>query len=200
MTMFNSRNLSLIAALTLLPSVAFAHPGHDTSGLMAGLLHPLMGWDHLLAMVAVGMLAVMGRQKMAWQLPVAFVSFMLIGALIGISGIAIPAVEMGILISLVALGGLLAFNGNHRMSTYVPALSVCCALFGMLHGNAHGLELPASASAISYISGFTLATIALHLAGCAVARIGVSKWQAIALKTSGVAIAGAGLFGMLSVM
>lgn len=198
MTTINSR-LTLLAALTLLPSLAFAHPGHDTSGMMAGLLHPLMGWDHLLAMVAVGMLAVMGRQKIAWQLPVAFVSFMLIGALVGISGIAIPAVEMGILLSLVALGGLLAV-GHINKSVYVPVLSVCCAVFGMLHGNAHGLELPANASAVSYISGFTLATIALHLAGCILASIGASKWQDIAMKSSGIAIAGAGLFGLISVM
>lgn len=194
-----SRRLSLIAAFTLLPTFAFAHPGHDTSGMMAGLLHPLLGWDHLLAMVAVGMLAVMGRQKLAWQLPVAFVSFMLIGALMGINGIAIPAVESGILLSLIALGGFLAF-GRRTMSAYVPVLSACCAVFGMLHGNAHGLELPATAQATSYIAGFTLATIALHLAGCALASFSASKAQPVLLKVSGIVIAAAGLFGMLSVI
>ncbi len=197
--MISSRRFSLIAALMLLPSFAFAHPGHDTSGMMAGLMHPLLGWDHLLAMVAVGMLAVMGRQKVAWQLPVAFVSFMLIGALMGINGIAIPAVESGILLSLIALGGLLIFGRINR-NAYVPVLSACCALFGVLHGNAHGLELPANAQAISYISGFTMATIALHLAGCAVAAVCANKGQEITLKVSGVVIAAAGLFGMLSVI
>ena len=192
----NMRNALLLASFGLLPSVAFAHPGHESAGMLSGMLHPLLGWDHLLAMVAVGMLAVMGRQKIAWQLPVAFVSFMLIGALLGMNGLAIPAVETGILLSLVALGALLAFGHT----SYLPALTLGCALFGMLHGNAHGIELPANAATMSYVSGFMLATIALHLAGCGLASIGANKWQSMALRTSGIAIAGAGLFGMLSVM
>lgn len=190
------RHALLLASFGLLPSVAFAHPGHETAGMLSGMLHPLLGWDHLIAMVAVGMLAVMGRKKIAWQLPVAFVSFMLVGALLGMNGFAIPAVETGILLSLVALGALLAFG----RASYLPALTVGCALFGTLHGNAHGIELPANAAAMSYVSGFMLATIALHLAGCGLASIGASKWQSMALKTSGVAIAGAGLFGILSVI
>ena len=196
MNTHNMRHTLLLVSFGLLPSIAFAHPGHETAGILSGVLHPLLGLDHLLAMVAVGMLAVMGRQKIAWQLPVAFVSFMLIGALLGMNGFAIPAVETGILLSLVALGALLAFG----RANYLPALTLGCALFGTLHGNAHGIELPANAAAMSYVSGFMLATIALHLAGCGLASIGASKWQAMALKTSGIAIAGAGLFGILSVM
>ena len=50
------RHALLLASFGLLPSVAFAHPGHETAGMLSGMLHPLLGWDHLLAMVAVGML------------------------------------------------------------------------------------------------------------------------------------------------
>ena len=184
----------LLATLALLPTAAFAHPGHDTSGMLAGLLHPLMGWDHLLAMVAVGMLAVMGRSKPAWQLPLAFVGFMLIGALLGINGVAIAAVETGILLSLVVLGGLLAVG----RAGYLSVMTLCCALFGMLHGNAHGIELPANSAASSYISGFIVATIFLHAVGYLLASKCAAQWQTLALRVSGVAIAGTGLVAVFS--
>lgn len=184
----------LLASLALLPTAAFAHPGHDTSGMLAGVMHPILGWDHLLAMVAVGMLAVMGRSKPAWQLPLAFVGFMLVGALLGINGVAIASVETGILLSLVVLGGLLAFG----RAGYLSVVTLCCALFGMLHGNAHGIELPAGSAAASYISGFMLATIALHLVGYVLANKCTQQWQALALRASGIAIAGTGLVAVLS--
>lgn len=183
----------MLASSVLVPSMAFAHPGHDTSGMLSGVLHPLLGWDHLLAMVAVGMLAMMGRNKPAWQLPLAFVGFMLVGALLGINGVAIAGVEAGILLSLVVLGGLIAFG---RVG-YLSVVTLCCALFGMLHGNAHGIELPAGHGAISYIVGFMLSTMALHLSGCMVAFKSASQWQALALRVSGVAIAGTGLVAVL---
>ena len=194
MSLHNIGHRLLLASLALAPTAAFAHPGHDTSGMLSGLLHPLMGWDHLLAMVAVGMLAVMGRSKPAWQLPVAFVSFMLIGALLGINGVAIAAVETGILLSLVVLGGLLAVG----RAGYLSAMTLCCALFGMLHGNAHGIELPAGLAASSYISGFIVATIFLHAVGYLLASKCADNWQALALRVSGVAIAGTGLVAVFS--
>lgn len=184
----------LLASLALLPTAAFAHPGHDTSGMLAGVMHPILGWDHLLAMVAVGMLAVMGRSTPAWQLPFAFVGFMLVGAILGINGVAIALVETGILLSLVVLGGLLAFG----RAGYLSVVTLCCALFGMLHGNAHGIELPAGSAASSYISGFMLATIALHLVGYVLANKCTQQWQALALRASGIAIAGTGLVAVLS--
>lgn len=184
----------LMASLVLVPSVAFAHPGHDTSGMIAGVLHPLLGWDHLLAMVAVGMLAVMGRSKPAWQLPLAFVGFMLVGALLGINGVAIAEVETGILLSLVVLGGLLAVG----RAAYLSVVTLCCALSGMLHGNAHGIELPANSAASSYITGFMLATIVLHAVGYLLANKCTQQWQALALRASGVAIAGTGLVAVFS--
>ncbi|MGO4998375.1 HupE/UreJ family protein [Oceanisphaera sp. W20_SRM_FM3] len=188
-----SRSL-LLASLALAPTAAFAHPGHDTSGMLSGLLHPLMGWDHLLAMVAVGMLAVMGRSKPAWQLPLAFVGFMLVGAMLGINGVAIALVETGILLSLVVLGGLLAVG----RAGYLSVMTLCCALFGMLHGNAHGIELPAGSAASSYISGFIMATIVLHAVGYLLASKCADKWQFLALRVSGVAIAGTGLVAVFS--
>lgn len=183
----------LVASSVLAPSVALAHPGHDTSGIVAGLMHPVFGWDHLLAMVAVGMLAVMGRTKPAWQMPLAFVGFMLVGALLGINGLAIAAVETGILLSLVVLGGLLAFGRAASLSVVV----LCCALSGVLHGNAHGIELPANSAASSYIAGFMLATIALHVAGYLLARSCSNQWQTMALRVGGAAIAGTGLVAVL---
>lgn len=181
-------NRALIVLMTLAPAAAFAHPGHGDHGLVSGFTHPLLGWDHLLAMVAVGMLAVLGRERKAWQLPVAFVAAMVAGALLGIGGIGIAGVEMGILASLMVLGGWLAAG----VTSFTRLALVLCALFGLFHGNAHGLELPVSASAIGYFAGFVLATGLLHGVGW----LAAGRLHATAVRIAGAAVAGAGLMAM----
>mgnify|MGYP002700646097 FL=1 len=78
-------NLAFAAGLVLLPSMAFAHPGHGTSGLVSGLSHPLFGLDHLLAMVAVGLCAAKLGGTARWLLPVLFVSIMVLGGSVAVS-------------------------------------------------------------------------------------------------------------------
>src|SRR5271169_6458296 len=123
-------------------SAAFAHPGHNVSGFAAGLMHPLFGLDHLLAMVAVGLWAAQGGGKKIWLLPAAFMTMLAAGAGIAMQWQSLPLVESGIAASVLALGLLIA------LSLQLPAtLSVAItALFGLLHGYAHGLELPQSAA------------------------------------------------------
>lgn len=130
----------LIAALAA-PGAALAHTGVGAHGspFVSGLLHPILGPDHLLAMVAVGLLAGMTRGRALWAYPASFVAAMILGGALGYEGVALPIVEPAILASVVALGAAAAFALR-------PPLALACAaiaLFGVAHGYAHGLEGPA---------------------------------------------------------
>lgn len=160
------KNLAIATALLLSPALAFAHPGHDHAGLMSGIAHPILGLDHLLAMVAVGLWAAQQSGKARWALPLTFVATLLMGGLFGFTGLQLPLMETGIAGSVLALGLLIALAVR-------PPLAVAAgltALFALSHGVAHGLELPALASPWGYAAGFVVATAALHGIGYAVAR------------------------------
>ena len=160
MTLLNKR-LGLIATLALLPGLAQAHPGHNVSGLAAGITHPLMGMDHLLAMVAVGLCGAKLGGAARWLLPLLFVAVMLVGGALAMAGVHLPGVELGIVGSVIVLGALLVVV--QRGQTAPVALLV--AGFSLFHGYAHGAEMPAAAGALSYALGFAVATAALHAAG-----------------------------------
>lgn len=169
-------------------STAFAHPGHGASGLAAGLLHPFTGMDHLLAMLAVGLWAAQSGGRKVWLLPAAFMSMLTAGAGLAQIHPSLPLIEPGIAASVLVLGLIIA------LSMKLPALlSVALtALFGLLHGYAHGLEMPGAIEPAMYALGFLAATAMLHLGGIA---IGVStrfrfmhlaQVLGIAIATSGV--------------
>ncbi len=194
----------LAAAAALLASgPALAHPGHDVASvgasLASGLLHPLTGADHLLAMVAVGVwsaLAVRGAGAGGGvlRLPLAFVALMLVGAALGLAGVALSAVEPMIAASLLVIGLLVALRARLPVGVAMALVGG----FALFHGHAHGAELPASAGALpavlAYVGGFALATMALHLAGIAAGSVlrRHAPWLARALG-AGVALYGVGL-------
>jgi len=159
--------LLTLATLILLPSVALAHPGHGDHGLAAGILHPLTGLDHLLAMVAVGLWAAQQKGVARMALPCTFVGTMLIGGLLGIEGVQLPFIETGIAASVLALGLCVALAVRPPLQL---AMAIT-ALFALAHGIAHGLELPEQSSPLLYAAGFVGATAALHAAGYGVARM-----------------------------
>ena len=180
---------SMLLAATLLPGVAYAHVGAGiASGLSHGMLHPFTGLDHLCAMIAVGLWAKQIGGRAVWMLPVTFVSVMAAGGLLGISGIPLPFVESGILMSLLILGVLIAA----AVRLPLAASAVTVGLFALFHGYAHGAEMPLSASGLHYALGFMLATATLHLIGIGMAtllaRAGHPGW----LRMTGASIA---LFG-----
>ena len=190
----------ILSAIFLLAvsSTAFAHPGHNVSGLAAGLLHPFSGMDHLLAMLAVGMWAAQGNSKergvkRIWLLPVAFMTLLSIGAMIAMQWTPLIKVETGIAVSVLALGLLIA------LSLQLPAtLSVAItALFGMLHGYAHGIELPESAAPAAYALGFLAATASLHLGGIAMG-VATRKHFTLLSRFTGSAIAMSGAYLLAS--
>lgn len=174
-------------------SSAFAHPGHNVSGLAAGLMHPFSGLDHLLAMVAVGLWAAQGGGRKVWLLPATFMTMLAVGAGLAMQWQALPMVEAGIATSVLALGLLVA------LSMQLPAVLAVAvtALFGLLHGYAHGLELPESAAPVSYALGFLAATAVLHASGIAVG-MAARRQHAILAKALGVAIAASGMYLLAS--
>ena len=163
----NLRNSLSALALLFTPTLAFAHPGHGTSGLLAGLGHPLGGLDHLLAMLAVGLWAAQQQGQARWALPVAFVASLLLGGLLGFAGMQVPRLESGIAGSVLALGLLVAL----AVRPPLVVAAALTALFAASHGVAHGLELPALASPRGYAAGFVVATAALHASGYALVRL-----------------------------
>lgn len=180
------------AALLFTPALALAHTGHAADGgLWQGMVHPLGGLDHLLAMVAVGLWAAYAGGRALWLLPAAFVGMMLGGAALGFAGIALPLMEPLILASVVVLGLLVAFNLRLPL---LPGMALV-ALFGLFHGQAHALEMAANAGALSYALGFALVTALLHLAGIG---LGYTLFRGYGRRLLGIGTAGAGLFMVFS--
>lgn len=151
----------LLAALALTPMLAQAHPNHCAAGFASGFTHPLTGFDHLLAMVAVGLWAVQLGGRAVWTVPLTFVSVMTLGAVLGMSGMALPFVETGILASVLILGVLVAASLRLPLAVSTAVVGV----FALAHGHAHGAEMPANASGFIYGVGFVGVTALLHLTG-----------------------------------
>lgn len=148
--------------LITLPGLVFAHaPEGAGGGFMTGFLHPILGFDHLVAMVAVGLWGAFLGDRALWILPIVFPSIMAVGAAIGIIGLEIPLVEFVIALSGVVLGALIAL----RFRAPLAIAMVLVGIFAIFHGYAHGLEMPEQISAITYGAGFVIGTGLLHLAG-----------------------------------
>ena len=155
---FSFALFGLLAYVAILP-VAEAHTfGSQGAGLMAGLTHPLVGLDHLLAMIAVGIWAGQLGGRAVWLIPLTFVSVMAAAATLASFGLLLPLMEPAIACSVLVLGLLIA--GSVRVPTSLGVLLV--GLFAVCHGYAHGLELSQAASPILYGAGFVLATALLH--------------------------------------
>lgn len=181
---------ALAITLALSPALAQAHPGHGASGFTPGLTHPLMGLDHLLAMVAVGLWAAQLGDRARWAVPASFVGVMSLGGALAMSGWTLPGVEMGILASVLVLGVLVA--AAVRLPLAVSSTVV--GVFALFHGFAHGAEMPANASGLAYGAGFAVATALLHAVGFA---FGSFKQTAPALRFSGAVVAGGAVLLML---
>jgi urease accessory protein len=181
----------LVAAL-LVPCLAWAHVGQGDigGGFVAGFMHPILGLDHVIAMVAVGLWGAQLGAPAIWVLPVTFPVVMAFGGVLGAMGVPIPGIEIGIAVSAIALGAMVAFAA--RPPLWVAAILV--GVFAIFHGHAHGAELPESANAIAFSAGFVVATGSLHALGI---LIGVAnRWHTGAqlLRLGGAAIACGGIY------
>ncbi len=157
------RSLKLaLLALCQVPTAALAHTGAgDTSGFIHGLMHPLGGLDHQLAMILVGIFAYQLGWRAMWLVPLTFVGAMALGGFLGVAGAPAPFIEVGIALSVIALSAIVAFGVK-------PPTAVAMGVVGLsaiFHGHAHGSEMPMDASAVAYGIGFMLATATLHAVG-----------------------------------
>ena len=176
-------------ALLLAAGAAQAHTGEGVQGgLVSGFTHPLFGWDHVVAMVAVGLWGAFLGRPAIWLLPVVFPLVMAFGGALGVAGLPLPAVEAGIALSGVILGLLVAFGA--RAPLWVAAIVV--GVFAVFHGHAHGTELPAAANPYAYALGFVVATGLLHLAGIAFGQLTLRPWGTYAVRAAGAVIAAVG--------
>jgi hydrogenase/urease accessory protein HupE len=172
-------------------SAVFAHvEGGAAEGFVSGFGHPLSGWDHIVAMVAVGLWGAQLRAPAIWLLPVTFPLMMAFGGMLGLLAVPLPAVEVGIALSAIVLGALVAFEARLPLA----AAMAIVAVFAVFHGYAHGAELAPGTSAVAYSLGFVIATGLLHGAGILVGT--VHRWPAgrQALRGAGGLVAAAGVF------
>ena len=146
------------ASLVLAPTMAFAHSGHDGASLIHGFMHPLGGVDHIIAMVAVGLLAARLRGRALWLVPASFVAVMAVAGLTGAADVELPYAETGIAVSVVALGAIVVL----RLTMPVAAAMALVGFCAIFHGYAHGAEMPQTASGLLYGLGFVAATALLH--------------------------------------
>lgn len=152
-------------ALCTIAGTAAAHPGHDVAfSAWSGFAHPWGGLDHLLAMLGVGVLAALRGGATRWRLPLAFLAMTAAGAGWVALGGAVPGVETGIALSVLAIGGLIAGSRALREG----ALLALVAGFAIFHGAAHAAEMPAAAVLLGYGSGFLVSTALLHGLGLAI--------------------------------
>ena len=151
----------LTAGLMLTATAASAHPGHGEGGFTSGLLHPMLGLDHLLAMAAIGFWSVRQSNTMKQITPLFVVGGMILGAGIAFAGVALQGVETGIVLSVMVAGILIAAMA--KLPTAVGGSLVVA--FMVFHGHAHGTEMPAGAALAAYLAGFSVATLAITFAG-----------------------------------
>jgi urease accessory protein len=186
-----ARRRLVLLAFTLAAGPALAHTEAGAAGgFLAGLLHPLAGWDHVIAMVAVGLWGAFLGAPAVWLLPVVFPLVMTLGGALGVAGVPLPGVELGIALSAIVLGALVA--GAVRAPIWAAAVVV--GAFAIFHGHAHGTELPNAASPLAYSLGFVVATGSLHAAGIGLSLL--TRWQGGTrlVRALGVGIAGLGLW------
>ncbi|HEY4235130.1 MAG TPA: HupE/UreJ family protein [Lacipirellulaceae bacterium] len=173
------------------PTLAHAHVGiGEPSGLLSGLTHPLTGLDHLCAMVGVGLWAAQRGGRAVWLVPLAFVTVMALGGLLGVAAVSIPFVESGIVASVLILGILIA--AAVRLPLLLSILLV--GTFALFHGHAHGAEMAHTYSALAYGLGFVLTTATLHLIGISIGLLAQKSGTMWLARYAGAAIAVCGLY------
>ena len=182
-----SKHIFLATAIWLLLGTSlWAHEDAGmTGGFISGLTHPLFGFDHVVAMIAVGLWGAFLGSPALWILPVVFPVVMAFGGALGVLGVEVPLVETGIAASAVVLGLMVAL----ALRPKIAIAAVIVGAFAIFHGHAHGTELPEAASPLAYSIGFVISTGLLHLAGIGFGHF--TRWPQgiLAVRAGGGAIA-----------
>ena len=174
-----------LSCLMLLPPAADAHiVKGEAIGFVSGFEHPISGFDHIIAMVAVGLWGAQLGMPAIWILPVTFPLVMAFGGFLGLIGVPLPGSEVAIALSGVCLGG--AVLSELRAPLWLAAMVV--GTFGLFHGYAHGTELPPGQNALLYSIGFVLATGMLHATGITIGLVHRWQWGRYSLRGAGAVI------------
>ncbi|MEP7156942.1 MAG: HupE/UreJ family protein [Betaproteobacteria bacterium] len=184
---------TIAATALLFPVIAFAHPGHDEAAtFVGGVMHPLLGPDHILAAVAVGLLAAQHKSLFRWMLPIGFVVAMSAAFTIAREIPAWSAAEMLVAFSLLGLGAAFFWAGRRPV---ISAMAVI--IFGAVHGYVHGTELPGDGDWIAYALGLALATAGAHAVGLVVGtRVDPRLKLGAKIAAAAIASIGATMLGM----
>lgn len=191
------KTLTLFGLLILIPGIAMGHVESNAGGdggFVSGLMHPVTGLDHVVAMVAVGLWGAILRAPAIWVLPIAFPLIMTIGAVIGIIGLPLPYIDIGIAASGIVLGLMVVFNARPP----IYAAFGLIAFFAIYHGFPHGTALPDFGVPLLFAAGFVISTGLLHVAGIALGLL--YKWQAgeFVVRALGLAIASIGGYFLMA--
>jgi urease accessory protein len=194
----------MAVTLALLATVAAPAQAHENQvieygSFLAGLTHPVLGLDHFLAMVSVGIVSALLGGRAIWTVPGTFVSVMAVGALAGWAGLPIPdvLVELAIATSVVLLGGVIVLRTRIPVRVAMTAVG----FFGFFHGFAHGAEIPGIADPLAYAPGFLLGTILLHLLGVLIGDIALRyKYGLTVLRVAGAGFVVIGLVFIVEVL
>lgn len=178
-----------VSGLIAMPVYAHASTGLS-GGFASGFVHPLSGFDHLLAMVSVGLWGAFLGRPLIYSLPVIFPLMMVCGAAIGMFGFRVPLTEVGVAVSVLVLGGCIAMS----LQAPVWVASLIVATFAVFHGYAHGRELPSAADPVGYSVGFVVATGLLHVLGIGIGLVNGLPRGILTTRSIGAAISGAGVW------
>ena len=195
-----------------------AHTFTGMIGFYDGLSHPVLGIDHFLAMVSVGIVSAQIGGRAIWSVPATFVSIMIIGGIIGISAEIIKGldeqiislsesetinyfadyiyifIEIGIILSVILLG--LAIAIEKKLSVFLTMIFV--GIFGFCHGTAHGLEMPWASNPILFALGFSAGTATLHLFGVGIGHFALKTFfSSILLRIIGLLCSAYGIYLIL---
>ena len=189
----------LILAGCLLPTLAMAHPGHYHPGekdefdtLVAGLLHPFSGVDHLLIALTAGCLAAALGKRLGLAAAAAFLVALAAGAGLGHGVGSGTGLEAAIACTLLAAGaGLLA----RRLPPSAPLIAAL-ALAGGIHGFAHGTEAPAGISLGMLAAGWVAGSAVLLGLGAALRQVHVMQRHAWVPRLAGAMLVGIGFVAL----
>ena len=193
-------NLTLLFSSILVFSLpAYSHTFTGMVGFYDGLSHPVLGIDHFLAMVSVGVVSAQIGGRAIWTIPATFVLMMIVGGIVGmlvevfffnLEEPVFVVVEYGIVFSVILLG--LAIAIEKKISTNIIMIFIC--FFGLCHGLAHGMEMPWAVNPILFALGFASGTATLHLFGVGIGSLAIkTKFSSIVLRIVGV---GCAVFGL----
>lgn len=189
-----SPKIILVFYIVLFPLAVMAHGTHGT-GVLSGFTHPILGLDHAIAILALGILGYLLKPGRWYLLLLAFTISMILGGLLGITKEATFLIEKIIAFSVLFLGLFIAFDFRIK----IGLILILSGIFGAVHGYAHGAEMDSANTALKYISGYTLGTLLVGTIGMHIAKITNSLDNKRShIKIIGGTILGAGVVILLS--